>query len=529
MLKSTLLFYCLSGVVCATTLTAQQRYLDASFDVAVSDPTVYATNISVLTGTPAAAQLRFVTYTPIGDAETLRPMVVLQSSGTFLPPLINATYTGSIRDSVTVETAKRLAARGYVAAIMEYRAGWNPASPDEPVRTGTLLNAAYRGGIDTRTMMRYLRKTVAEDSNPLRIDTAKIMVMGYGTGGYNVFTSNFLDSYGEVVLAKFLDPNNTPYVTEQRDGNPYGTVQAPLNAPNYPTYSSRYAFGVAVEGALGDSSWIDGTPDEAPVIAIHSPLNSTAPFADGDVNVFTGFVVSVAGSRTVIDKANRAGTNDALNSVNAFLTANNDFTTLKINRLKDVTVTTSGGVQTTAAVDNLLPIIGPNRGSGFYSSYNWIDTARLRQVVAGYNSQPGVPQRSATDIIQSDLRNNPNTGNAAGAKLVIDTIMSFVLPRAYAVLNLGPLSDLVSVGEVSKEEVSFEFYPNPVQTSATVRVNADTELKLMALYDVSGRRVLTQRLQGASAELDRGNLPAGSYFLFVETNRGTLAHPVLLQ
>jgi hypothetical protein len=53
--------------------------------------------------------------------------------------------------------AMQFAKRGYVCAIVEYRKGWNPVSPDQLVRTGTILNAAYKGQQDTKAAVRFFR------------------------------------------------------------------------------------------------------------------------------------------------------------------------------------------------------------------------------------------------------------------------------------------------------------------------------------------------------------------------------------
>lgn len=500
------------------------RYLDPIFDVTGPTSGAYATNISVLTGEPEPDTLVYDLYQPEADSTDSRAVAVVMSSGTFLPFITNTDFTGTIRDSVVVETATRLAARGYVVFVPEYRQGWNPSSSVEEVRTGTLLNAAYRGGIDLRTFMRFLRKSVAEDQNPFAIDTSAMMMIGYGTGAYNLYTANFLDDYEEVVQSKFLDSTNTPYVTLERDGNPYGTVQAPLNLPNYPEYSSSFDFGVAIGGAMGDSTWIDGTDDEAPIIALHGPNNTSAPFENGAVNVFTGFVIDVSGPRYVIERANELGVNDPLGEINGILAAEEDFATLRAASLENFTVTTPDGIVTTAATENLFPFIGPDLGEGFYAPYNWIDSVGFEQTVAFYNTQvPEAFQRNATEIIEEDKLYNPNTTNPAGAKAYIDTIMQFVLPRAYAVLELGTLDVFVDVIDIQPAEVGFRLYPNPVVDRAVIEVEAEVELQLLAIYDNAGRRVAATRMSGSKFTLDRGNLPAGIYTMYVQTSKGALA------
>ena len=83
--------------------------------------------------------------------------------------------------------AKQFARRGYVCAIMSNRMGWLPTSSDQDTRTGTLLQAAYRGIQDMRTCVRYFRMTAATMSNPYKIDPNLVIAGGVGTGGYISF------------------------------------------------------------------------------------------------------------------------------------------------------------------------------------------------------------------------------------------------------------------------------------------------------------------------------------------------------
>ncbi|MBK6950355.1 MAG: hypothetical protein IPH16_21795 [Haliscomenobacter sp.] len=115
-----------------------------------------------------------------------RPAILYFHTGSFLPPLYNGGITGDRNDSATVEICKRLARMGYVVFNATYRLGWNPAATGadgQNIRTSTLLQAAYRGIQDGRSLARFLRKSVAENSNPYGIDPSRIAAWGQGTGG----------------------------------------------------------------------------------------------------------------------------------------------------------------------------------------------------------------------------------------------------------------------------------------------------------------------------------------------------------
>ena len=81
-------------------LSAQERYLDDVFSTVTVTPDVtYATNISILPvltgGVPGPATLKCDIYTPDGDTETNRPVIILVHTGSFLPPVVNGQATGS--------------------------------------------------------------------------------------------------------------------------------------------------------------------------------------------------------------------------------------------------------------------------------------------------------------------------------------------------------------------------------------------------------------------------------------------------
>ena len=118
---------------------------------------------------------------------------------------------------------------------MGNRKGWNPISQDQNVRTSTLIQAAYRGVQDARTMVRFMRMTEA-NGNTFGIDPNKIVLGGQGTGAYISLGAATLDDENELNLTKFLDlsgPTPTPYVVPYFFGNIYGTDLT--YAPQYDT------------------------------------------------------------------------------------------------------------------------------------------------------------------------------------------------------------------------------------------------------------------------------------------------------
>ena len=110
--------------------------------------------------------------------------------------VVKLSITGSRSDSTVTATAAYLTSRGFVVGTYTHRLGWLPTSTDQNVRTSSLLQAAYRGIQDTRSCIRFFKKSVAEAGNPYGIDPSKICVWGIGTGGYLSLGAGSLNDFG---------------------------------------------------------------------------------------------------------------------------------------------------------------------------------------------------------------------------------------------------------------------------------------------------------------------------------------------
>lgn len=528
MKKFNTLLFLITPLLCGLSMQtiAQTRYLDQIFtDVSVQKDVQYATNVSVLTGTPAPVNLLMDVYTPVGDTETDRPLVLYFHTGSYLPPIINGQVTGSRSDSTVVEMCKRLARMGYVAAAVTYRQGWNPAAVGpggQNTRTGTLLNAVYRSIHDARSCVRYFRKDVAENSNSFGIDPEKIVMWGQGTGGYISYASAFLDRYEEIVLDKFINTETLlPYVDTTLSSNVYGTTMTPLNVPNHVGYSSDFALAVNMGGALGDKSWIEGKDNEPAVIGFHFLRDPFAPFADGPVIVPTtgDFVVNVSGTYTVADVANMMGNNDILAPVNA----QTDPLTLRVKALSQVPITYQNQ-NITLAVENMYPFItaGTDLRSGLWE---WWDKATLDLVVAGTNAQLGTSY-DANVIHSNGLITNPDMSKAL-AITYIDTIIGYYAPRACNALNL-PCAVVSSVDVITANDVQLQMMPNPAYDRVSLQSAAEHPIQSVQVFDMSGRLVQSDlNVKNNFVTVHRNGLPNGMYVVKLSFERGIVTQKLI--
>jgi hypothetical protein len=127
------------------------RYFEEIFtNVNKESNIVYGTNfyftppITLDPTNPQQGPLPMDVYTPVGDTETSRPLLIYLHTGNFLPQYFNGGTGGSKSDSTNVEICKRFTRRGFVAAAISYRLGWDPLNSSADARRGTLLNAVYR-------------------------------------------------------------------------------------------------------------------------------------------------------------------------------------------------------------------------------------------------------------------------------------------------------------------------------------------------------------------------------------------------
>lgn len=104
-------------------------------------------------------------YTPEGDTQEARPLVVIAHGGFFL--------AGSNDGVEVVSLCEDLAQMGYVVASMSYRLGVNLLGD----LSTEFIKAVWRGVHDSRAAVRFFRHSV-DYGNPWAIDTNRIYLGG---------------------------------------------------------------------------------------------------------------------------------------------------------------------------------------------------------------------------------------------------------------------------------------------------------------------------------------------------------------
>ncbi len=497
-----------------------QRYLTPQFTTVTKTRLVYGTNYTVLAvpsiGHTLRQPLQADLYLPDGDTATKRPMVIYFITGNFLPREARTSPSGALKDSAAVEIATRMAKLGYVALVCEYRLGWNPVSSVQEVRVNTLINAAYRGIQDARTAIRFMKSNAAN----YKLDTTKIILWGQGTGGYITLAASSLDSYVKAYtttkpVGKFFGSNGVPMVIEQNSGFyinsdvegkilgkvPPGVTGPPpagdtLNLPNYVANSSNFQLCVNMGGAIGDSSWIDkNTP---PIISFQTPYDLYAPYGSAVLTVPVSPtvalpIVEVQGAQAVAERVDQLGLNKGFDKLKP---ASDPYRALQSSR--------NGGKY----LSGLLPMLGDTiTDSSPWEFFDQNDT------LTKY-ARAGNPRISAVK-----------------ARLYIDSIMTFVIPRACIALKL-PCASLVSSTEelLQASTTKLIIAPNPAQKFITFESDATNPIQGVEIFDLSGRSMKqVKNINNHFYQMDRGTLPNGLYIAKVKFEGGILSKKIILE
>ncbi len=530
-----------------------KRYLEPVFDnVVVQEDVIYAANATVLllpqTQTLNKVPLFTDVYMPEGDTVTNRPLVMVFHTGNFLPPILNRQIAGHKKDSSVVHICTELARRGFVAAAVSYRTGWDPTATTQPVRALGLIQASYRGMQDGRTAARFFRLTEAVAGNPYGIDPNKITAWGNGTGGYIVLGLAGLSDFNEILSttngpAKFLlDTNgdgmpNAPMVFPPYHGDINGTdttivPDAAYGIPPGDTsnfgfhtgFSSEINLSVNVGGALGDISWL--ADNTTPLISIQSAFDQFAPYDDAILTVPTTGdpIVRVQGARQIGAAQEAAGWNmpwkdfgftDAITDIAIAnsATAGHPYYEGTFPWIHDRNSIDEdeGVVINWWNPDDAAP------GIGIPGIPNGVEGLPLNQI----------PFDSTMSFHEQGLILNEGM-SAAKSRANIDTIMAYVLPRTCIALGLDcDLAGLSSIKHLDAADVGLVISPNPSQDIAYIRTD-NNNFNEVRVFDFQGRLVAHEDgLNTSFYKLDRRNLPEGMYAVQIRFEDGIITQKLI--
>lgn len=247
-----------------------QRYVDKVFEsVDRSSNIVFGEGVRI--GAPQSLEMDI--YTPRGDSETDRPVIILAFGGGFV--------SGFKRDPLISTLATDFAQRGYVTASIDYRLLETTPTNEDEVNIG-IIEAMH----DMKAAVRFFREDAAgADTYGTRGEA--IFVGGVSAGAIMASFSGALDMNDTLAtpVRDFLTANNGT------DGNSSTNTQI----------SSEVQGVFSLSGAVSDYQWIDS--NTAPIYAAHEEFDTVVPCKFG----LNEDGVPLAGGCDMVPSAQNAG------------------------------------------------------------------------------------------------------------------------------------------------------------------------------------------------------------------------------
>ena len=220
-------------------------------------------------------------YTPDGDTETNRPLILYMHGGSF---------TGGSKEQIDcVHFCESFAKRGYVTASVNYRLASNPINfmLDQELQYRTVFKAIA----DIKSAIRYFRKDF-DNGNTYGIDDNTIFIGGTSAGGVIAVHLAYVDNISDLP---------TSPIDVQSIANSLGGIEG--DAGNL-GYSSQVSGVISFAGGINDVNWID---------ALDEPLVSIQGDADVIVNYNCGpgqgvaTILTLCGTAEMHPQANAVG------------------------------------------------------------------------------------------------------------------------------------------------------------------------------------------------------------------------------
>ena len=456
---------------------------------------------------------------PVYDTVQARPVVILAHGGGFINIAFmgGTSLVGTMDNDDVQALADTLAHWGYVAAVIEYRLGFNVLS------NSSIKRAVWRATQDMSAAIRFFRKNYQWFS----IDPQRVVAAGSSAGAFCALHSTFVDytermpeSYQLVPLLKpDLGPLHSRPIVELTGFNPFAG-QSVLGAD----VDSIANAVVAYWGAIADLSWINQGGHHAPTILFHGtndmvvdyqcakPFSSVilvAPVTCGSYAIDS--VLDLQGIRHEAHYATGENHeywgvlngNWTLSGPNAYWP---DIIQKSANFLYDL-------------MQPLPPLcIGPSTAA---TAVNYTYTLSNPQNNYRYCWQVdgGVVVSANTDSSTVDVQFYGGFNSARVAVSAIDAA-GFVSDSSQLFVQLAATSTI----KLSKQAIEVQLYPNPVQTALKVQAHTiGGQFYKLQVINMTGKVVYQQTITNsglnAGIKLDLSWIPKGIYCLKIANDK----------
>ena len=189
-------------------------------------------------------------YTPDGDTEINRPLILFMHGGSF---------TGGSKELIDcVDFCESFAKRGYVTASVNYRLASNPINfmLDQELQYRTV----FKSIADIKSAIRYFRKDY-NNGNTYSIDDNTIFIGGSSAGGVIAVNLAYVDDISDLP---------TSPIDVQSIANSLGGLEGDAGNDGY---SSQVSGVISFAGGINDVNWIDNLDE--PLVSIQGDLDET--------------------------------------------------------------------------------------------------------------------------------------------------------------------------------------------------------------------------------------------------------------
>jgi dienelactone hydrolase len=220
-------------------------------------------------------------YTPDGDTEINRPVILYMHGGSF--------YAGDKTMTDCVDFCESMAKRGYVTASLNYRLSTLSAfifSQEEQYRT--VLKAVS----DAKAAIRFFRKDFA-NGDTYGVDSNTIFIGGYSAGGVIAIHLAYIDNVSDLPTSPINVQNLVSVIGGDLEGD----------AGN-DGYSSEIQGVVSFAGGINDVNWIDG--NDEPLVSIQGTADVTVNYNCGP-GTNNPLVLDLCGSGEMHPRADNVG------------------------------------------------------------------------------------------------------------------------------------------------------------------------------------------------------------------------------
>jgi len=248
---------------------------------------VYGSNIRYNNSTQS---LKLDVYTPSGDTDTLRALIIFAHGGSFVG--------GAKADMAML--CRDFSKMGYVTATIDYRLFMTDLpfpGPDSNDAGAAVMRAVH----DARAAVRFFRKNAKEDGNTYGIDTNNIFFGGASAGGFMALHLAYMDELSE--FPSYIDTTGTTVGWKTGQKGLHGGIEGLSGNQGY---SSKVKAIVNLSGAISDTAWMHA--GDTPLISTHSVGDGTVPYGTTKIYLSGTYPIQyVDGSSSVAFRANEMG------------------------------------------------------------------------------------------------------------------------------------------------------------------------------------------------------------------------------